>query len=76
MKNILKNYVLFIVSVIPITIFLTIFSKASASDVREPINVHFGENTPCILAVKAKYGCWPWDACAFYTEPTKDEVSK
>lgn len=76
MKNILKNYVILIVIGIIFTIFLTIFTHARASDVNEPINIHFGENTPCMLAVKAKYGCWPWDSCAFYTEPTKDEVSK
>ena len=31
---------------------------------KETVQIHFGENTPCILAVKAKYGCWPWDSCA------------
>lgn len=76
MKNIFKNYLIFMTSVIPITIFLTLFSKAKASDVEQTVNIHFGENTPCMLAVKAKYGCWPWDACAFYKDTNKNKVSE
>lgn len=72
MKNILITYIILIISVI----FLTTFSKAVTSDVKETINIHFGENTPCMLAVKAKYGCWPWDSCAFYEDLAKNEVSK
>jgi len=64
MKNIIKCYMSLLAIVIIITIFQIVLSKANTHKTEDTVNIHFGENTPCILAVKAKYGCWPWDSCA------------